>query len=185
MMPTRLGNVLKSAESRSRYLYGLDAVICWPRLWLVLPEATRQELVRARVDLDAGARAVLWSALFAIWAAWWPWAAVIALVVAAAAYRGTVSAAGLYGDLITAAFDVHRPQLYQALRWPLPKNPSEEKALGTALTKYLWRGSDEATPSFTGAEKGKAVDSWEGRIGMMGFSLRKIPHDAPADAQER
>jgi hypothetical protein len=142
-------------------------------------------LVRARVDLDAGARAVLWSALFAIWAVWWPWAAVIALIVAAAAYRGTVSAAGLYGELVTAAFDVHRLQLYQALRWPLPKNPSEERNIGTALTKYLSRGSDDATPSFTGAETGKPADLWEGRIGMIGFSLRKIPHDAPADAHQR
>jgi hypothetical protein len=37
--------------------------------------------------------------------------------------------------------DLYRPLLCQALRWPLPTNPQEERELGKALTEYLWRGS--------------------------------------------
>jgi hypothetical protein len=64
------------------------------------------------------------------------------------AYRWMVQAARTYGDLIEAAFDLYRLQLYQALRWPLPSTPKEELAGGQALTEYLWHGSDQGYPTF-------------------------------------
>ena len=56
MMPTRLGNVLRAAEGRSAAKYGLDSIICWPALWLVLPEAAKTELQAARSELDRAAQ---------------------------------------------------------------------------------------------------------------------------------
>ncbi|QYO63667.1 hypothetical protein [Leptolyngbya sp. 7M] len=36
----------------------------------------------------------------------------------------------------------------QSLRWPLPNNPKEERELGEALTRYLWRGAEADRPTF-------------------------------------
>jgi hypothetical protein len=57
--------------------------------------------------------------------------------------------AQVFGDLIEAAYDLHRTLVYRQLRWPLPGNPAEEQATGAALTSYLRRGSDATGPAFT------------------------------------
>jgi hypothetical protein len=141
-MPTRLGNLLRAAEERPRLKYGLDTVAIWPQFWLVLPKDTRDELLQARAALDAAARLWLWSVLFVVWTPWALWALPIALVVAAATYYGSMlDAAEVYGDLVEAAFDVHRGELYKAARWPPTATPGEEARAGAALTEYLWRGT--------------------------------------------
>lgn len=67
LMPTRLGNLLRAAERQPLNKYGLDAIICWSRLWMLLPEAVRKDLQEARSDLNAAARLWLWSILFCGW----------------------------------------------------------------------------------------------------------------------
>jgi hypothetical protein len=148
-MPTRLGDTLRAAEALPQAKYGLDAVRCWPRLWLVLPEPAQRELLGARRGLDAAVTGLTWAALAAVWTvtAWWvlPVAAAAVVVV----YRWwLLPAAQVYGDLVEAAFDVHRTALYAALRWPLPGDPREEHELGLRLTEYLWRGSRADAPRF-------------------------------------
>jgi hypothetical protein len=148
-MPTRLGNILRAAEGWPTDKYGLDAVKCWPGLWLVLPEATRKEIADARARLDSAATIWLWGVLFAVWTFWAWWALPVAVVSACIAYYAAMlSHAYTYGKLIEAAFDVHRAALYSALRWPLPALPSKERDSGEAITRYLWRGSEEPTPVF-------------------------------------
>ena len=148
-MPTTLGNILRAAESWPADKYGLDPVKCWPRLWLVLPDTARNELETARARLDSSATLVVWAGLFAVWTVWAWWALPAALVIALAGYRLVLGSAAVYSDLLESAFDVHRRLLYEALAWPLPRTPAEERALGEALTQYLWRGSDEPSPTFT------------------------------------
>ncbi len=141
MMPTRLGNILRAAEQRPLEKYGLDAIICWSRLWLLLPDAVKQDLQAARADLNAAARIWLWSLLFTLWsAAGALWAIPLGLLSALYAYRWAIAAAQTYGDLIEASFDLYRHLLYQSLRWQLPADPAEERRVGQQLTTYLWRG---------------------------------------------
>jgi hypothetical protein len=47
-MPTRLGNLIRAGELRPDAKYGLDAITSWPRLWLVMTEASRKEMTAAR-----------------------------------------------------------------------------------------------------------------------------------------
>jgi hypothetical protein len=140
LMPTRLGNILRAGERKPFQKYGLDGIVCWPRLWLLLPDGTRQELAWARQALDASLRWVVWGLAFCLWAplAWW--APAVGLAGALLAYHAALRPAAVYADLIEAAYDVHRGLLYGACRWPLPARTAEEPAAGQALTLYLVRG---------------------------------------------
>jgi hypothetical protein len=148
LMPTKLGNHLRAAELRPASKYGLDAVICWPRLWLVLPDAAKAELTEARAAIDMAARLWLWGALFAIWCVWTWWAALVALATVFLAYRRLLNAAEVYGSLLESTYDMFRTSIYKSLRWKLPANPAEERQSGEELTSYIWRGSDQPTPTF-------------------------------------
>jgi hypothetical protein len=148
LMPTTLGNVLRTAESRPRLKYGLDGVLCWPRLWLVLPSLPRRELSDARARLDAAVQLCVWGVLFCLWGFSSPWAVPIGVTVALFAYRSTLAAGILYGELIDSTYDLYRRELYTALRWPLPPNPAQERKAGRQITEYLFRGSDQEKPTF-------------------------------------
>jgi hypothetical protein len=163
-MPTRLGDILRAAESWPGDKYGLDAVKCWPRLWLLLPDTARTELVGARGALDAAAGVWVWGLLFMVWGLWAWWAFLGGLVVAVLAYYvWMLAAAAAYGDLLEASFDVYRPQLYEALRWPLPSSPAEEREQGEALSRYMWRGSTASLPRFIAGDGGVGSQGSDGQ----------------------
>ena len=146
-MPTRIGNILKAAETWPDDKYGLDAVVIWPRLWLVLPETAREELAAARSALDSSVATSIWGLLFCAFAPWTLLAIPVGAGVAVVATIGWVPRrAAAFGDLVEAAYDLYRPALYKQLRWPLPTAPQHERASGEALTSYLWRGSRDGSP---------------------------------------
>ncbi len=144
LMPTRLGNLLRAAERKPVDKYGLDAIICWSRLWMLLPDAVKKDLQEARADLNTAARVWLWSLLFCGWTflgwnllATWP--LLFGVLSAWFAYGWAIAAARTYGELIEAAFDLYRHLLYQSLRWNLPPDPEVERRVGAELTRYLRR----------------------------------------------
>ncbi|WP_394619436.1 hypothetical protein JNUCC0626_10150 [Lentzea sp. JNUCC 0626] len=148
-MPTRIGAILRAAESWPLDKYGLETTAVWPRLWLLLPELTRDELIAARRAVTGAVVAALWGLLFTTFGALTPWAVLVGLTVSVLALCVWLPPrAQAFADLLEAAFDLHRSLLYQHLRWPLPANPAGEQESGRALTAYLWRGSDAAKPSF-------------------------------------
>ncbi len=142
-LPTKLGNLLRTIESRPGEKYGLNIFICWPRLWLILPESVKTELTTARANLETTARIWLWGLLFLVWTPYTYWAIAISIITMILAYRWMLQAAGTYGQLIESSIDLHRHLLYKQLRWKLPTNPVEERQEGEKLTAYLWRGSED------------------------------------------
>lgn len=140
LLPTRLGNLLRAAERRPYFRYGLDAIVCWPRLWLLLPEAVKKDLQAAQTELNHAVRLVFWSGLFGVWGIWAWWAIPAGFIAACFAYGWAIDAASVYANLIEATFDLHRQLLYQALNWQRPDAPDEERRVGKQLTDYLWRG---------------------------------------------
>ena len=141
VLPTALGNRLKAAESHAGARYGLDAIIAWPRLWPLLPDVLRTDVAEARAHLNAAVRLIGWGTLTCLWTFWAWWALLLGIIVVALAWFRALSAAETYGDLLRAAFDLHRFDLYKALHWPLPLATGEtECAHGEQLTQHLFRG---------------------------------------------
>ncbi|MGK7940892.1 MAG: hypothetical protein AB4062_12240 [Crocosphaera sp.] len=139
VMPTQLGNILRSAEERPQVYYGLDAFVCFPRLWLLLPDNVKNELTEARNTLNNGASLWLWSVLFILWGliAWW--AIPIGIISAYLSYQWILDSAIIYGKLLESAFDIYRFELYKALHFLLPISTQDEKEKGEKLTNYLWK----------------------------------------------
>lgn len=142
LMPTNLGNLLRAAERQPLEKYGLDPIICWSRLWLLLPEPVKVELQSARADLDAAARIWLWSLLSLGWTVLGAlWIIPLGILSAYFAYYyWAISAAATYGELIEATFDIYRYLLYDSIRWQLPADPNVERRVGKELTSYLQQG---------------------------------------------
>jgi hypothetical protein len=140
-MPTRLGNVLRAAEEYPQVRYGLTANVCWPRLWLLLPDGVQEDISAAREQLNAAARLCGWGVLFCVWVVWAWWAVPAGLAVALLAYRGMILSALVYGELVRSAFDLHRFALYEHVRWAPPRWADDEVARGKRLTEYLFRGT--------------------------------------------
>ncbi len=156
-MPTRTGNILRASEMWPAHKYGLDTVITWPRLWLVLPDTARQELTTARASLNSAAANVIWGLLFCCFAGWTPLALLPGLGVAVGSIVFWLpSSAETFGDLLEACYDLYRGSLYEQLRWPVPGDPGQERAAGKALTEYLWRGTSGVALTFPAADAAPA-----------------------------
>jgi len=154
-MPTRLGDVLRAAEQRPYEKYGLDTVVCWYRLWMLLPADVKQEISEVRLQLDRAARTWLWGLLFVVWTPWLWWVAVpVGLLVAFLTYNvGILSSARLFGDLTDTAFDLYRMELYDALGLPRPASPAQERASGLRLSRMLWHGGADSSIAYVAPAK--------------------------------
>jgi hypothetical protein len=157
ILPTRLGNALRAAESYpgDDERYGADAVFFWPRLYLVLPDQTRLALAQARAAMEqmlvvttllmtAAPAAVVIGLAGPLPLALWTSATVGCLLLALLAYRSAVGAAVTFGDLVRAAFDLHRRDLLTQLGLAPPETLDEERALWKAVSQQLYRrGADD------------------------------------------
>jgi hypothetical protein len=143
LLPTRLGNRMRAAETYALERYGLESSLMWPRLWLILSSDDRAELGQAQQSLNASVRFVLWSLAFALWAIWTPWALLAAVAGLIVGYRRSVGAASIFGELLAASFDVNHQALYDAMGWPKPIGGVRPgpKAEGLALSVWTRRGT--------------------------------------------
>jgi hypothetical protein len=61
-----------------------------------------------------------------------------------------IGGATLFGDLVVAAFDLHRMSLYDSLHLPRPTSPTEERRIsGPRVTNAVWGGLDEPGLDYT------------------------------------
>ncbi|GAA4041790.1 hypothetical protein [Streptomyces shaanxiensis] len=151
-MPTRVGNILRSSETYPKERYGLDAVIVWPALWLVLPETTRDALGVCRRSLDQSVSVVVALAATLVWLPW-SWLVLIPAVLGPPVVHQVfvIPRAQAFAQVVRASFDIHRLAVYTSLRFPTPTDPDAEPTAGAHLTSYLWRGFSPQGLTFTPA----------------------------------
>jgi hypothetical protein len=150
VMPTRLGNVIKSAEAYPMQRYGLDGVLTWPRLYSCLPDRFLGELVAVKSSIDLMLTVVTCAVLFAVpfmvaaWSSFGPSAGIFALVGSAAVawsgYTAAISSASPYSELIRTAFDLYRRDLLTALGWSAPKSYAQERRQWEQIGKLWYYG---------------------------------------------
>ncbi|MET9734394.1 hypothetical protein ABZZ79_28295 [Streptomyces sp. NPDC006458] len=109
--PTWVGDRLYAVDQRVHASYHLDLSAAWPRLWLLMPDAARAELVESTAACAAAARLAGWGVLYLPLAAvWWPAALLAAGVLVTARYRARGSVA-VQADLVEAAVDLYGREL--------------------------------------------------------------------------
>ena len=156
LMPTQTGNLLRAAEAYPQMRYGLDLFNVWPRLWLALPKSIQDELAAARKALDEQTQLLIWGVLFSAWSGLTWWALLPSLVIAVVGVRGMYQAAGVYAQLIRAAFDLYRFELYRQAAWPCRQKPCDEEVEGRKLDEFLRRGFSDDSILFKHSEKSKS-----------------------------
>jgi hypothetical protein len=144
LRPTALGNALAAMEDDAGQVYGLDAVVAWPRLYPVLGDGVRAIVDDRRDTMDAMARmaatmAVTTLATVALlaWSPWW-WLALAPLALSVLAYRAAVATALGFGDAVRVAFDLHRFDLLSSLHMTIPDRQQQERELNEQWCDY-WR----------------------------------------------
>jgi len=156
VLPTRLGNALRAAESYpgDKERWGLDAAFWWPRLYLILPDSARDQVDNARAALDQLVVLTILSAAFGAGSLALSCAglnlavglccAAGALLLSRCSYLAAVTAAGVFGELVRSSYDLFRGDLLGKLGWPMPPTLHAERQLWTALGQQLYRRGTSA-----------------------------------------
>ena len=146
LKPTQLGNILAAAEEYSYQVYRLDAVIWWPRLSALLPEAFRTQVDVALTPMLAvlnlsmifSFSALIEGGLLLFQHKWLLSVLIflIGLVLAWLCYLSSINQAAVYGRFVRVAFDLYRHEILKQMHIPVPDNPVEERILWELLTQW-------------------------------------------------
>lgn len=152
VLPTRLGNALRSGELRAGERYGWNTIYTWPRLYLTLPEPVAIAYRYSRDAIDAAA--IFCLTLLVVFslttAAFFDdpallWIPLMFLVFSYVAYQSAVASALTLNVVLQAAYDLNRFSLFESMRQPMPNTPLEEHKAAVELSKFLRVGFDPKT----------------------------------------
>ncbi|HKO55219.1 MAG TPA: hypothetical protein VJ276_05030 [Thermoanaerobaculia bacterium] len=152
VLPTRLGNVIRSFEMYPQRQYEISAIPFWPRFAARIKSEHAQMIDGAKALFDvtihlsflAGATAALLIVIscifptpFLTWPlfGWWAARLGISLCLAWFFYRGSIARAMEWGNLVRSAFDLHRHDVLKDLGFePPPGDLISERAVWKDLS---------------------------------------------------
>lgn len=145
VMPTMLGNILRSGEDAAGARYGLGALTVYPRMYpsisKPLSEAMSRQLdmivLTASLTVSNLAATVALSPVLFVRRDLWVLLPVGTVLLAVVSYRGALRAAAGHGVLFATTFDLHRFDMIRALHLDLPPTFAEEISLNRSLTAFL------------------------------------------------
>lgn len=160
VLPTRLGNLIRSAERYPSVEYGIEAIVMWPRLTAVIEPDYAASLDRSRTNLmfmlNNSILALALAVILAALSLTSPDASLSNAALPALAFLGVsvgfyhlaLRPAQTWGELIRAAFDLYRRPLLEKLGVPdVPASRAEERALWRRIkSQMLWGDEPGAGP---------------------------------------
>jgi hypothetical protein len=174
VLPTRLGNVMRSFEEYPRNVYGISTVSVWPRLVGVLNKESLALLDDTKASFDFMINASFLSGALSgsILAAglvvparihWTAWLVQVAVTAGASwlFYLGSVNAAAAWGGQVKSAFDLFRWDLLKKLGYThVPEDAEAERDLWVQISKRMIYGNPPADrPLFPYTRKPLNVNS--------------------------
>jgi hypothetical protein len=161
VLSTKLGNVMRAYERYSDVVYGMEAVVLWPRLLMVIPDEARTRVREAEAmfyfslnTLIAGTLSVLfYLVLSTVYlqsfgasrlsdVVRWPFIPVISALSAWFGWWQLPNAARQRGEQIKAVFDLYRGELAEALGLEIPATHKAEQEMWNYVSRrMLWRVS--------------------------------------------
>lgn len=160
ILPTKLGNIIRSFERYPSVQYGIDSIAIWPRLIAVVDKEYTAAIDDARISLSFMLNSSLLSAILTLTIVVagllyppqpvWLRVVVPALVFAVLAccfYLLSIGRAKMWGDLVKGAFDLYRWNLLKKLGYQQePKSRKEERALWKAITLQTIYADKQVSP---------------------------------------
>ncbi len=161
ILPTRLGNVIRSAERYSAVQYGMDAVVFWRTLVAAIPSDYGEVVDSSKTPFDFMVNCSFLSAVAAAlitaggilqnhpfsWTAGWPWLrwALVFALLWQVFYRMAITRAAAWGSKIRGAFDLYRFDLLKKLGYTIvPTTHEEELALWAEINYRLYYPDDDS-----------------------------------------
>jgi hypothetical protein len=152
VLPTALGNALRSFEDTAGQRYGLGTIPAFRRLHSLMSNSLAKSYADSRLQLDSAAGlcvAFLVITLVSIpplaGNGWWQALPAGTALLTWITYRGAIASALLMGRHVTTAFDLHRHDLITALHYAPAPDPALEYAFNTRLSRWL-AGNDPDQP---------------------------------------
>ncbi len=158
ILPTRLGNAIRSFEYYSDREYGIDSVEIWPRLVAVIPKEYAVSIDDSKTTFDFMLNSSLLSlllcvlilvsglvypaSLISLWnAVYWILTVVALVLLSYFFYRLSINRAHAWGLLIKSAFDLYRWELLKKLGYAQqPKHRLEERELWEEISRQAIYG---------------------------------------------
>ncbi|HJQ35556.1 MAG TPA: hypothetical protein VKB93_00310 [Thermoanaerobaculia bacterium] len=145
VLPTRLGNVIRSFENYPRRQYGIWAVTLFPRFVARIPREFAAVIDDAKTMLDVLLHLSFLSLVFSlIVCAACPFTAeaitciAAGLALSAIFYAASIGRAGEWGQLVRASFDLYRWDVLRDLGFTSkPASMFEERALWNEISRQL------------------------------------------------
>jgi hypothetical protein len=155
ILPTRLGNVIRSFENYPERQYSMAGITLWPRLISVIPADYAETIDSAKAAVDFMLNSATLSGLLAllVWVtglfnptpfasgcAFAVWSGEVAVLALCSwwFYVQAIAASSEWGDLKRAAFDLFRGNLLEKLGYlEKPKTAAEERVLWRAISSRL------------------------------------------------
>jgi hypothetical protein len=153
VLPTRLGNVMRAAETHALRRFEAETILLWPRLTHVLPSETLSDITEARANLEFLLVLSLWFAGFALAnpltaLTFGGSPAIAALLFACGllgaymAYASAVPIAAEYAEHVRCTFELYRLDLLDRLRIPAPHTLKEERDIWWRLCAFIRGGTE-------------------------------------------